>query len=195
MLTPKRVLKGILVIFVVYLITIGMSVLEVLSRAKEAYNEGRDYYALGVEWESRGDVPKAFDYYRQALWSQETVEQILTSYTVKNFPASKVKQGMILAAPIYPDGIREAEPARHNPKEMIADSYIPLSEEQAIKIKTSNIENVHVPNDYSLTQKSKWIALAKAEIPKIKEKIEFTKPSFKTVDAKEKKPALPGENK
>ncbi|MFH1287258.1 MAG: hypothetical protein ABII25_00980 [bacterium] len=180
MLTPKKVLKGILIIFVVYLISITMSVFEVLSRAKEAYKEGREYYALGLEWENKGDIPKAFDYYMQALWAQETVEQILTSYTVKKFPPGELKPGMILADPIYLDGLREAEPARHNPKEMIADSYIPLTEDQVIKIKASYIDNVHVPKDFSLTQGSKWIALSKTEIPKIKEKIELTKPKFKT---------------
>lgn len=193
MLTPKKVLKGILIIFIVYLISIAMTVFEVILRAKEAYNDGRDYYALGLEWESKGDIPKAFDYYKQALWSQETVEQILTSYTVKKFPASEIKEGMILADPIYPDGIREAEPARHNPKEMIADSYIPLTEDQVIKIKTNNIDEVHVPKDFSLTQRSKWIALSKTEIPKIKEKIEITQPRFQT-EVKDQKP-VPAEKK
>lgn len=179
MLTPKRVLKGILVIFIVYLISISMATFEVLSRAKEAYKEGLEYYKMGAEWESKGDIPKAFDYYRQALWAQETVEQILTSYTVKKFPPGELKAGMILADPIYPDGLRETEPARHNPKEMLADSYIPLTEDQVIKIKASYVDNVHVPKDFSITQRSKWIALAKVEIPKIKEKIELTKPKFK----------------
>lgn len=194
MLTPKKVLNGILIIFVVYLITIAMSVFEVLSRAKEAYNEGREYYALGLEWEKKGDFPKAFDYYKQALWAQETVEQILTSYTVKKIPAVEIKAGMILGDPIYPDGIREAEPARHNPKEMIADSYIPLTEDQVVKIKTNNIDKVHVPKDFSLTQRSKWIALAKAEIPVIKEKIELTQPIFQT-EVKDQKPVPVGKNK
>jgi len=65
-------------------------------------------YGCGME--NKGDIPKAFDYYKQALWAQETVEQILTSYTVKKFPASELQVGMILGDPIYPDGIREAEP-------------------------------------------------------------------------------------
>ncbi|MEW6088133.1 MAG: hypothetical protein AB1498_07490 [bacterium] len=188
MLTPRKIFKGILIIFIVYLISISMAVVEVLSRAKEAYNEGKEYFALGLEWENKGDIPKAFDYYMQALWAQQTVEQILTSYTVKKFPANEVKTGMILADPIYPDGIREAEPTRQDPKEMIAESYIPLTGDQVIKIKASNIDYVHVPNDFSLTQRSKWIALSKAEMPKIKEKIEFTKPKFPD-EGRDQKPA------
>jgi hypothetical protein len=192
MLTPKKIFKALMIIFVVYLISISMAVFEVLMRAKEAYYEGKGYYNSGMQWESKGDIPKAFDYYMQALWAQETVEQILTSYTVEQFPAGKIKPGMILADPVYPDGIREAEPSRHNPKEMIADSYIPLTEEQANRIKTSDIDYVHVPSDFSLTQRSKWIALAKAEIPKIKGKIELTKPKFQTTDVKDKKTDMPG---
>jgi len=42
MLTPQKIFKTLLIIFVVYIITIAMTVFEVLARAKEAYNEGRN---------------------------------------------------------------------------------------------------------------------------------------------------------
>ena len=177
---PKKIFKVIGVCVLVGLIAFSMAWLELLDRAKEAYDQGKVYLtkaeaaaASASQSNSQNDIKAAYDNYREALWSFETVEQLLTSGTRKRVPKAELKLDMMLADPIYPDGHREAEVARQNPREMIVSSYVPITQEHLTKIMSSpGIDLVAIPKDYSLTERSGWIRIAKAEIPNCKEKID-----------------------
>ncbi len=62
MLTPRKVLNALVIIFAVYIITIAMATIEVLWRAKEAYNEGKECYMMGLEWEKKGDCSSSLKF-------------------------------------------------------------------------------------------------------------------------------------
>ena len=177
---PKKIFKVIGICVLVGFIAFSMAWLELLDRAQEAYDQGQEYLknAQAADGKSRQsndqkDIKDAYDNYREALWSFETVEQLLTSGTRKRVNKSELKVDMMLADGIYPDGHREAEIARQIPREMIVSSYVPLTQEHVSKIMASpGIDIVAIPKDYSLTERSGWIKLAKAEIPNCKEKID-----------------------
>ncbi len=179
---PKKIFKVIGICVLVGLIAFSMAWLELLDRAQEAYDQGKVYLKKAREAEAKAmqsrnqsDIRSAYDNYREALWSFETVEQLLTSGTRKRVRKTEyqLKPGMMLADAIYPDGHREAEIARQIPSEMIVDSYVPLTQEHINKIMASpQIDVIAIPKDYSLTERSGWIRIAKAEIPNCKEKID-----------------------
>ncbi|MBI5417365.1 hypothetical protein HZA55_05390 [Candidatus Poribacteria bacterium] len=177
MIEGKKILQFFGIAVFVLLITFVLSWMELLSRAKNAYEEGNTYLMKADEANKTNNLETAYNSYREALWSFQTVEQLLTSGTRKYVAPNTLEPGMLLADPVYPDGLREAEIERQNPKEIIADSYIPLTQEQIEKIKTSpNLTEVTIPEAYSIAQNSKWIAMAKEKIPYCKEMIAKTRP-------------------
>ncbi len=176
MIEGKKILQFIGILALVFCITFVLSWIELLSRAKNSYGEGNSFLTKADAAFKKNELEIAYNSYREALWAFQTVEQLLTSGTRKYVAPDILSQGDILADPIYPDGLREAEIEKQIPGEMIADSYTPLTAQQIEIIKRNNIKEVTIPEAYSVTQNSKWISMAKEKIPYCKTMIDKTRP-------------------